>query len=138
MQPEVRISQHFQVECAGLRTVRIWIQSAGADPLGLTSFRLLDHRDVIVAETHANAGLPAEGWFEMHFEPDRTSTGRRLELTIESMVGNPGIQVGYTQDEQYLEGNLIVGEVHAAPDLVFQYGCEVGLERFVSRLPIFD
>ena len=128
--------QDFSPECNNLETVRLWSRTtaAGSD----AQVRLLlvdtDTEEVLAQEHVLLARAPANGWLNFQFPSIPASKKHHYLVKLEALgpTGDEGLDVVYYETDEYFEGHAWLNGDDLDGDLVFQYGCRVGLERLIS------
>jgi len=129
--------QDFQPECNNLEQVRVWTRANRKSPDGRFKITLLDaEADEVVAETQYDLSqVPDGGWLEFGFPAIPGSMKRQFVLKLRpvDMAAGEELSLVYFVTDEYFEGHAWRDGNDLEGDLVFQYGCRVGLERLLSH-----
>ena len=90
--------------------------------------------EALAGETFNRATIPNDGWLHMTFPPIQNSKKERFSITLrplDHLVGQ-AIGVASSRIDEYFEGHVQLDGEDLDGDLLFQYGCRVGL---ASLLP---
>jgi hypothetical protein len=121
------LQQTFTAVCAPLKSVRVWSAPATLGLTGETQITLKDDGSgAVLMENLVNNQIVANhGWLEMTFAPVNNAVGKKYRIEITSDLSDPtaGLSFGVTARREYLNG-LVINNVPANFDLIFQYGCE--------------
>jgi hypothetical protein len=116
-----------------METLRIWVNSTGADPESVTKIILQDSTSNITSQEFSipDNQLPEGNWYTLNFDPDWESAGKLYTLTIRSgdIAGHQGVRVATTQEAKYMLGELFINQVLTDQGIIYQYGCIAGLEK---------
>jgi len=132
-----RITQDFEAACNQLTEIRVWIADRGSSPAEsvLVELKEADGGASIASEVVRRDELISGDWLRLGFPPVPDSDRRRFEVSIRP--GDPqrqqAIAVGWTETDEYFEGRAALDGDDLHGDLIFQYGCRVGLEALRSR-----
>jgi uncharacterized membrane protein len=123
----VLLQQTFTAVCAPLQSVRVWRAPAAQGSTGETLITLKDAGNgAVLAEDLVNNQIAADhAWLEMAFPPIDNAVGKQFVIEITSDVSDPaaGLSFGVSARREYLDG-IVINNVSADYDLIFQYGCE--------------
>jgi hypothetical protein len=124
--------QAFSVDCNDLTSARLWIRDRGAssDPIRVNI--LADgSTQPVVSKLISPQSLPPSGWYEFRFPPVPDSGNKKyvLEVVPAEGTGQPDIELGYFARNEYMAGSLRINNLEQTGDLLFQYGCSVGLDQ---------
>jgi uncharacterized membrane protein len=130
---QLTLTQNFIPKCNGMETLRIWVNSSGADPESVTKVILQDSTSKIDSQEFSipDNQLPEGNWYTLNFDPDWESAGKLYTLTIRSgdIAGHQGVRVATTQEAKYMLGELFINQVLNDQGIIYQYGCIAGLEK---------
>ncbi|MCJ7513566.1 MAG: DUF2142 domain-containing protein [Anaerolineales bacterium] len=131
--PPEGLVQEVIPECNGMEEVRLWVNALGSNPEARTTFLLRDpsrDQDVVLQSTY-NRDLPAGGWLTLGFPVEEDSAGHYYQLKVLGGESDESgsVRVALTLQPEYSLGKLYMGESEQRTDLVFQYGCRLGLEK---------
>jgi uncharacterized membrane protein len=131
------LTQEIVPQCDGMTELRVWINSAQADPAQTILFELTDQNDSENASTVEvpNNRLPREGWYTLAFDPDWQSGGKLYTLTISSVGDAGGPRISYSLRPEYTDGKLYENGQNVPQDIIFQYGCIAGLRKMFHGQP---
>jgi uncharacterized membrane protein len=136
---EVTLVQEFVPVCGGVTEMRVRVNAPGNDPQGALEFTLMDvgSGSTLTQTTVRNAELPLDDWYSILFPPDWESGGKRFALTVSgtSPTGT-GPLLAYSVRPEYPFGELLENGAALEDDIIFQYGCLLGLEK--ARQAILD
>jgi len=78
--------------------------------------------------------LPASGWLEITFPKVADSAGQNYTLEISTSNGNDlsAVELGVFNRDEYPIGSLNINKQKQVGDLIFQYGCSVGLDNLLN------
>jgi uncharacterized membrane protein len=128
----VTLVQEFVPVCDGLAEMRVRVNSPGGNPHDALEVTLVDVEtgSTLIQTNVRNAELPVDGWYSIRFPPDWGSQGERFTLTVSgtSPTGE-GPLLAYSVQPEYLFGALLENGKPQEDDMIFQYGCLVGLEK---------
>lgn len=130
------LAQDFVPECDNLEVVRVWSRTPASATGAQVGLSLLD-AETEEALAHSKLSLslaPANGWLEFAFPGIAASKKQHYLLKIEPLgaTDEGGLAVVYYETDEYFEGHAWLNGDDLDGDLVFQYGCRVGLERVIS------
>lgn len=128
----VTLVQEFVPVCDGLTEVRVRVNSPGNAPHGALEFTLVDVESgsTLTQTTVQNAELPADAWYSIHIPPDWESQGKRFALTVSgTSPTDTGPLLAYSVRPEYPFGTLLENGMPLEDDVIFQYGCLLGLEK---------
>jgi hypothetical protein len=54
-----------------------------------------------------------------------------MEIAPAGGQGDPLVDLGYTSRSEYSDGSMLINNVAQEGDLIFKYGCKVGLEKLL-------
>ena len=127
------LTQEFVPECNDLTQMRLWVNNSSEHRDEKTTFTLRNTVDnnELVSQEIPNYQIPTGGWLAINFMPERDSFNKLHVLTIQNdfSTADPGISLAYSQPNDYQKGKLRENNRAVSSDLVFQYGCIVGLEK---------
>jgi hypothetical protein len=136
--PDYSLTQWIMPNCSGLRTVRIWVDSSGADPNGKTEFILNNEENdvIVVDEVISNSDLPNKDWFTLKFPINWQSSGNWYTLTVQTPQGDlsNGIRVASSIRPEYIDAPLLENGSEIENDMIFQYGCIAGWQKLIPRV----
>ena len=129
--PSMTLTQEIVPACNGMRQLLVWMNSPGSDPTGTTTFTLrATWQDKELAQqTFKNGSLPPRGWITLNFSPEWASQDALYLLTI-SGSSPAGMRVGYSIRSEYMKGKLFENGTAISQDMLFQYGCIAGLQKW--------
>jgi uncharacterized membrane protein len=128
--PDLTLVQEIVPACSGMTELSAWVTSSGTDPAGRTELTLhapTQEKDV-VQQVFKNSAVTPAAWLTVHFSPEWQSTNQLYLLTLKGSSPG-GIRLGYSEKPEYLKGKLYENETAVGQDLLFQYGCIVGLQK---------
>lgn len=128
----VTLVQEFVPACDGLTEMRVRVNSPGDDLQGTLEFTLLDVESgsTLTQTVVRNTELPVDGWYSLRFPTDWESQGRRITLTVSgNTLTGEGALLAYSVRPEYPFGELYENGTQLEDDIIFQYGCLVGLEK---------
>ena len=129
------LSQEIVPDCNGLTELRVWVNSATANPDTTTNFIFRDtrlDREAVNIET-LNSNLPKGSWYTLNFPPDWDSKGKLYLLTIsQNGTNESGLRIAYSLKPEYMTGKLYENGQQIEKDLIFQTGCVAGLEKILK------
>ncbi len=132
-----RITQDFEAVCSPLTDIRVWVTDPGETPAEsmLVELTQVDEGRAIASEVVSREGLRSSDWYRLEFPPIVDSDRRRFELSIRPVdTGRQqSIALGWTETDEYFEGRAELDGDDLHGDLIFQYGCRVGLEALRPR-----
>jgi uncharacterized membrane protein len=131
--PALTLTQEIVPACDGMQQLLVWVNSPGTDASGTTqvTLRAPQEEKDLVRQTFQNADIPKDGWLILNFAPEWQS-GHNLYLLTLSGSSADGIQVGYSAKSEYLKGKLTENGSPVEQDMLFQYGCVAGLQRWLQ------
>jgi len=125
-------SQTFSADCNDLAQIKLWIRgkAMSSDPL-LVKVQSVGSRETVVSRLISTDTIPPSGWLEVDFSPIPDSRNKKfiLEVSPTDGMGQPNIEMGYSIRNEYLGGSLSINNETQTGDLLFRYGCLVGLEK---------
>ena len=127
------LAQEIVPACNGMKEMRVWVNSTGADPSGTTTLTLrapTQQKD-LVAQTFRDADIPKGNWLTVSFSPEEQSQGQLYMLTLQGSSAG-GIQVAYSLKSEYHTGKLYENNTSISQDMIFQYGCVAGLQKLLG------
>lgn len=129
--PSMTLTQEIVPACDGMTQLLVWVNSPGADPAGTTqlTLRAPQQEKDLAQQTFKNSDVPKGGWLTLTFSPEWTSANRLYLLKISGSAAG-GIQVGYSAKPEYMKGKLFENQAAVGQDILFQYGCVAGLQRW--------
>ena len=129
--PAMTLTQEIVPACDGMQQLLVWVNSPGSDPAGTTqvTLRAPQEEKDLVRQTFKNASIPEDGWLKLNFPPEWQSSRNLYLLTLSSSSAG-GMQVGYSAKSEYLKGKLTENGSPVEQDMLFQYGCIAGLQRW--------
>jgi uncharacterized membrane protein len=132
-----RITQDFEAVCGPLTEVRVWVADRGGEAAEgmLVELTQVDEERALASEVVSREAMSSNDWYRLSFSPVADSDRRRFELSIHPVdSGRPqSIAVGWTETDEYFEGRAELDGDDLHGDLIFQYGCRVGLEALRPR-----
>jgi hypothetical protein len=134
--PALTLKQEIVPACNGMTELSVWVNSNGTDPTALTNLTLRSPAEGtdLVQQTFKNANVPREGWLAINFSPQWQSQGQLYVLKLTGSSAG-GIQAGYSERSEYLKGKLYENDTPVSQDLLFQYGCIAGLQKWLGAGP---
>lgn len=130
------LQQEIVPECQGAAEIRVWADGSNSPQDGELKLVLRDTENDsnLVEQTVSNGDLPKGGWLTLAFDPDWESLGKTYLLTIDlgRDSASPGGRFAFTQPGEYTLGRLYENTTPVSQDLVFQYGCVAGLEKWLG------
>ncbi|MFZ5885553.1 MAG: DUF2142 domain-containing protein [Chloroflexota bacterium] len=129
---DLSLIQEFVPVCSGLTDVRIRVNDPGNDLQGALELTLVDVESgsTLIQTTVRSTELPVDNWYSIRFPPDWESQGRRFTLTIKgTSPKGAGPLLAYSVRPEYPFGTLFENGMPLEDDVIFQYGCLVGLEK---------
>jgi uncharacterized membrane protein len=127
-----RITQDFEAVCSPLTEVRVWVADRGGAPAEsmLVELTPVDGGKAIASEVVSREDLRSNDWYRLAFPPVADSDRGRFEMSIRptDTGRQQSIAVGWTETDEYFEGRAELDGDDLHGDLIFQYGCRVGLE----------
>ncbi len=131
--PSLTLTQEIVPACNDMTVLRVWVNDRGADPVGTTTLSLraptMEHD--LVDSVIRNADLPQGGWLTVRFSPQGQSANQLYLLRVVGSSPN-GPRLGYSEKAEYLAGKLFENRSPMAQDLLFQYGCVAGLDKWLG------
>jgi uncharacterized membrane protein len=127
------LAQEIVPACNGMKEMRVWVNSTGADPSGTTTLTLrapTQQKD-LVTQTFRDADIPHDNWLTVSFSPEEQSLGQLYMLTLRGSATG-GIQVAYSLKSEYHTGKLYENNTAISQDMIFQYGCLAGLQKLLG------
>lgn len=128
------LAQEIAPVCNGLTLVQVRINSSAGN--GNTEFIVRDNeRNVdLVKVTIPNNELPGDSWYALNFPPDPVSAGKTYTLSIRGVGGGEGEGplIAYSLKPEYPTGTLFEDGQPVQNDIIFQYGCLTGWEKFLQ------
>lgn len=124
--------QEFEPVCNGMTQVRVRINSQGNNKEGFVDFTIKDvaSNTILIQSKAANTSLPYDDWYPINFSPDWESGNKKYTLTIRGdSQTNDGPLLAYSIKPEYPLGYLFENGILLDDDIIFQYGCLLGLER---------
>ena len=125
------LTQEIVPACDDMTELLVWVNSPGSDPAATTQITLRasqQERDV-VRKTFKNVEIPEDGWLKLAFSPEPSSAQNLYLLTLRGSSAG-GMQVGYSERPEYMQGKLFENDAAVGQDILFQYGCVTGLRRW--------
>ena len=131
------VSQDFVAECDNLTEVRVWTRNNEMAPVAGLEISLAGEAsdEVLALGTFNRATIPNDGWLHMTFSPIRNSKKERFSITLrplDHLVGQ-AIGVASSRTDEYFEGHVRLDGEDLDGDLLFQYGCRVGLASLLPQ-----
>ncbi|HUH95730.1 MAG TPA: DUF2142 domain-containing protein [Anaerolineales bacterium] len=127
------LMQEMVPTCDGMTSVRVRVNSRGEDSAGQLQFTLTHAADnsTLMRTSVANASLPNDDWYTLYFTPDWHSAGGTYDLIISGKDSPPGAGpwLAYSIRPEYPQGTLYENGQASDHDILFQYGCLVGLQK---------
>jgi len=132
------LMQQVVPSCNGMEEMRLWVSGTDADTNGETGFVVRnpsEDRD-LATRWVPNRELPEDGWLTLKFPIEPTSVGHLYLLRVlgDRAGSDRAARVGLTLEPEYLKGDLYMDGQKSELDMVFQYGCRVGLEAVTRGL----
>jgi uncharacterized membrane protein len=129
---ETTLIQEFRAVCADMKRVQVRVNSIAGQG-GQTTFSVQDNQTgkSLFTETVKNGSLPTDGWYGMDFQPIAESEGRLYTISMQG-AGTPAGQgplLALSVRPEYPQGQFLQNEAPSEDDIIFQYGCLVGLEK---------
>lgn len=132
-----RITQDFTSVCKNLTELRLWIASSSASPTDGVAVEVTqaDSGIPLASRTFGAADLVPGSWLRLAFPPWPDSDHRRILVSIgpTQEVSQQSIALGWTETDEYFEGRATLDGNDLHGDLMFQYGCRVGLDALLGR-----
>ena len=132
------LAQEIAPVCNGLTLVQVRINSSAGS--GSTEFTVRDsERNVdLVKVTTPNNELPDDSWYPLNFPPDWDSAGKTYTLSIRGAGGGEGEgpMIAYSLKPEYPAGTLFEDGQPVQNDIIFQYGCITGWEKFLLTMGV--
>ncbi len=131
--PSLTLTQEIVPACNDMTVLRVWVNDRGSDPAATTtvSLRTPTRETDLVKHTIKNADLPDRGWLTVPFARQGQSAD---QLYLLKVVGSSphGLRLGYSEKAEYLTGKLFENDTPMPQDLLFQYGCVAGLDKWLG------
>jgi len=126
------VKQTFTPMCDNMSQIWIWINKNGVSQNAL-SVKILtgNSSNLIFSRQVPQAEIPSSGWLIIDFPIPMNLAKKSLFIEVDSgsIQGNTAIDLGYSTENEYLDGRLTINKQHQDGDLLFKYGCRVGLEK---------
>ena len=129
------LRQEIVPACSGMTELSVWVNSKGSDPKGTTklTLRAPTQEKNVALGMFKNADLVERGWLTATFPPEWNSEDQLYLLQLTGSVSD-GIRLGYSEKPEYLRGKLLENDTSLGQDLLFQYGCIAGLQKWFYLL----
>ena len=131
-------TQQILPECNGMEEVALWMDRGSAGDKGLTRMSVRDSSDgrVLASRLLEGTDLPLGDWVAVSFPPEEDSAMREYSVTVAGEEATPvdDARVALTLMPEYPEGQLSVDGKPMDIDLVFRYGCLVGLRGILPQV----
>jgi len=129
-----RVSQTFVADCNGLTQVRLWVRQKPAEGNLVVSLQSAGVPNSLLTRDVPTTQLPASGWLEITFPKVADSAGQNYTLEISTSNGNDlsAVELGVFNRDEYPIGSLNINKQKQVGDLIFQYGCSVGLDNLLN------
>ena len=130
--------QEIAPVCNGMTEIQVRVNSPGNAPNGKLEFVLRNKRDnsILIQQTVNNRNLPEDTWYGIGFSPDWKSAGQLYTLSlrgINSTVAD-GPLLAYSIRPEYPLGILLENGKPLEDDVIFRYGCLVGLQKIWQEI----
>lgn len=128
-----KLVQEIAPVCNGMTDIQIRVNSPGNASNGQIEFILSNKKGdrVLLKDRVNNTDLPEDGWYKMDFNPEWESAGQVYILTVLG-IGSSAYEaplLAYSIRPEYPLGNLIENGNAVENDIIFQYGCLVGVQK---------
>ena len=129
--PGLDIRQTVLVDCDKFEKLQLWTDYIGQNDLGTTTIRIYDTStgNLITEEKLENNQLAHRNWSMFSFPPINDSSGKVYEIDISS--GDASLEnaalFSFSYRQEYLDGELMINDQTIDTDLIFRFGCCVGL-----------
>jgi len=136
MTGETSVNQSFTPACNYLNQVRVWISDSGvADTENGISILVRDSRtnEVLTSQNFDQNSLPTSGWLNLDLPliPESMSQTYQIILSATNSSEPDGVSLAYFDRDEYPDGDLILNAENVENDLLFQYGCSVGIHQII-------
>lgn len=132
------MEQTFIAECSNLREVSVWLDAGPAEVGQVTSVSLIrqSQGEVLARSMVAGPDLPRGNWYTLRLSEETSPTGMNERFALRLAAGgNPeatGPRIAISLRPEYQGGALYIGETQSKLDMIFKYGCAVGIRGLVS------
>ena len=124
--------------CNGMTEIQVRVNSPGSAAGGKTEFTLSDTKEnsILAHQVVNNLNLPEDAWYGIDFKPDQHSAGKVYALTIRGTGSSStdGPLLAYSIKPEYPLGVLFENGKPLEDDIIFRYGCLVGIKKFWNEL----
>lgn len=130
-----RSEQTFTAKCDRLTQLNLWVNSNDQTATGLFTISLLnDNEDILYSDVFTNSEIPGQGWFTVIFPQINDSSNKEYKFSITGnlTVKDQNTNFAYTMTDEYPEGSLLIDDQSLIGDMVFQYGCNAGLNQVIN------
>ncbi len=128
------VSQTFTAQCNNLTKTSLWLYDHSAD-VGWLAVTVLnaDTGEMVISRSIPAVELPSDDWLEIDFPaiPDSADQTFALQITAAGDLPLSEVEVGVSDRNEFLDGELSIGSETQVGDLFFRYGCLTGLERLL-------
>ncbi len=124
--------------CNGMTEIQVRVNSPGNAPNGMMEFVLRNKRDnsVLIQQTVNNRDLPENTWYGIGFSPDWKSAGQSYALSLRGINSTAADAplLAYSIRPEYPLGTLLENGKPMEDDVIFRYGCLVGLQKIWQEI----
>lgn len=132
-------SQEVVAECDGLEEISVWLDRGTAVGENLTEVTIRDTANdrILMSQLVTHGELPQGGWLTASFAQEGHSARRQYLLSLQGqgLAADNGPRLALTLKPEYTAGQLYANGSPMDVDLVFQYGCLVGIKKAISVAP---
>ena len=125
--------QTFVPVCDQIDEIQLWVKRKGtsADPILIAIQREEDQNNLLI-ETIMADQIPSWGWISVPTKALSDVGGQNLTIEIRSPGSDEtaNVELGFQDRNEYLEGTFTLNNQPQEGDLIFRYGCRVGLEAW--------
>jgi len=123
--------EQFKIYCDRFSQLRLWTENKNPTASGSTTIKIFDNEDgtLISEKVIENRLIPDQNWLNIDTPLINKSSGRifRFEISSNDVTNENSISFGLSVRDEFFDGVLFFNDKKEDYDILFQYGCDIGL-----------
>jgi len=130
------IQQTFRANSDNMNQLRFWVPIKPDKPQDSFVVELKDFKTnkVLANKTYLQKDITSPGWVNFLFSPINESNNQTyiIDFHPADSQNQQNIELSYSKTNEYLDGDLSINGQSNNGDLLFQYGCKIGLDKLIG------